>query len=144
MTVVEKRSNSRKAGSTSCEAETCTSGSASRRAGRGAPRARVAEGEKQADRDRLDLAAAQFTDEPLDLLVGQLLDHAGGTDPLRRLEAVLERDQRARPGPARVVEAGAGLAADLEQVGETARCHQCRACAPLLEQGIGTRPSFRG
>ena len=36
----------------------------------------ILEGEQQADRDRLDLAVAELADQTLDLLVGQLLDHA--------------------------------------------------------------------
>ena len=140
MTVVEKRSNSRKAGSTSCEAETWTLGQRLAQGG-GDPAlvVGVPEGEQQADRDRLGLAAAELADQPLDLLVGQLLDHARRR-PIRSAASKRSSrlDQRRRPAAARVVEARPVLAADLEQVGEAAGRDQRGPRAALLEQRVGS------
>ena len=60
-----------------------------------------------------------------------------GADPLGGLEAKLALDERGGAGRAGVVEAGAVLAADVEQVGEAAGGDQGRARAALLQQGVG-------
>ncbi len=138
MTVVEKRSYSRKAGRTSCEAETCTSGSASRSAD-AMRRSWLGSRKAKSRQTAMDSAsrAAQLLDQPpISSSVSSSITPAG---PIRSrgLEAEVGVDQGPGPGPARVVEAGAGLAADVEQVGESPRRDQCGARAALLEQGVG-------
>ena len=84
-TVVEQRSYSRNCASTSCEAETWTSGQLARAAARRSRRscAGLEVGEEQADRDRLGARRrASRRDEPLELVVVERLDHAVGADPL--------------------------------------------------------------
>jgi hypothetical protein len=96
----------------------------------------VAEREQQADRDRLGPVAAYALHQPGDLLVGELLDHTLRADPLSGLVLELRFHQGPRLGAAWVVEAGAVLPADLEQVGESPGRDQGSACPALLQQRV--------
>ena len=98
----------------------------------------VAEGEEQADRDRLGVGASQPIDQAGDLLLGQLLDHARRRRSAPRPRTADRRSTSGRGfGAAGVVEARAVLAADLEQIGEATGRDQRGARAALLEQGVG-------
>ena len=94
-------------------------------------------GEEQADRDRLGPGPLELIREALDLLGVEWLDHPVRRDPLGGAEAQVAGGQRRRLRRAQVVEAGAVLARDLEQVGEAGGRHQRRAGATLLEQRVG-------
>ena len=122
--VVEARSYSRNSGADSCEATTWASGCRRRSSGHdGSLVRRVAEGEEEADGDRLGVAQ-----------VGQRVEVERGElavrpDPPADAEGALERDERLRMPGAEPVELGAVLPAQVEDVLE-ARGRDERRRAP--------------
>ena len=126
-------------GSTSWEAETWMSGSASRSAAREAPL--VAPG-----RERRRAGRRRRTRRPAPALAPRArptsssrerLDHAVRPDPLAQPRTSARERPAARGfGSARVVEARPVLPADLEEVGEPSRRDQRGAGAALLKQRV--------
>ncbi|GIU87056.1 MAG: hypothetical protein KatS3mg009_1571 [Acidimicrobiia bacterium] len=88
-------------------------------------------GVQQAHRDRLDVLGQRGQ-----AAVPGLQHRPVGTDAFRDLEPQLARHQRCGPVRERVVQRRAGLAGDLDHVGEAAGRHQRRARAAPLQQRV--------
>ena len=97
----------------------------------------VQEREQQADRDGVDLGLAQRVDRLLHAGVVERLDLALRAHPLAHGEAQVARDERLRPPLGQVVERGAVLAGELDQVAEAGGRDERGARAAALEQRVG-------
>ena len=97
----------------------------------------VQEGEQQADRHRLDLRLAQRLDRLAHAVLVERLDLAVGPHALADGEAQVARHERLGPALGEVVERGAVLARELDQVAEALGRHERRAGAAALEQRVG-------
>ena len=137
--MVEQRSYSRNWGRTSCEAETCTSGSSRAqplgdRAARGSGRGRRTAGRRRPTRRRCRGSRRRAGRASPS---GSGVDHAlAGRSARGRRSAGRARTSGDRLRRAEAVEVGAVLAGDLEQVGEALGRDQRRARAALLEQRV--------
>ena len=100
--------------------------------------ARVAEGEQQADRDRIDLRVPELL-RPAAPTSSSVSSSTTSATPIRSAASKRRSsgDQRRRPAATGVVQARPRLAADVEQVGEPLRGDQRGARAFFLEQGVG-------
>jgi hypothetical protein len=94
---------------------------------------RLQVGEEQADGDRLRPDPPALGGDPLELVVGERLDHAVAPDALGHLDPVALGDQRSRLRRAQPVQVRAVLASDVQQVGEPAGRHE-RGSGPLFGQ----------
>jgi hypothetical protein len=98
---------------------------------------RVDVGVQQADRDRLDLLASQHGRRVAHrALVERRHDLAARTEPLDDADGAVARHERPRLLELRVVQAGADLAGDLEQVAEPLRRHEAAARDPALDDRV--------
>ena len=143
--MVDIRSYSRNSGSTSQDSDTATSGSrcAQRLPDRPLVR-RVQEPEQQAHRDRVDLRRGDRVDGRRQTLGIQGSDDPARAHPFPDHESQVARHQRRRPVPGEVVERGAVLPADLDEVAETFGGDQRGAAAPSFQQRVrGHRRTVR-
>jgi hypothetical protein len=97
---------------------------------------RVAEGEQQADRDRLHAGARQPPRRALDARLVELPDHAVGPHPLVDLHAQPPLHDRRRRRLVQPVEARPRLAAEEEQVAEALGGDERRARQAALQQRV--------
>ena len=94
------------------------------------------EREEQADRDRLDLGSRQTRDRLLQRARVERDEHPFRPHALAHREAELARDERRGLVRGEVVERGAVLAADLENVAEPLGGDERRTRAAPLQQGV--------
>ena len=98
---------------------------------------RVQEREQQAHRDGLDVGLAQRLDRLGDAVVVERLDLAVRAHPLAHGEAQVARHERLGTALGEVVEGGAVLARELDQIAEALRRDERGARAAALEQRVG-------
>ncbi len=91
---------------------------------------RIAEGEEEADGDRLALDRLQRPEV-------ERSHDAVRSDPLGDAVGALDRDEGYRMGRARTVEMGTRLTTKVKQMLESLRRHESRARALSLEQSVG-------
>ena len=97
----------------------------------------VAEAPQEADRRGLEVAVEAFDLGQQAVLV-ELLEHAVGTGAFGNGHAQLPRDERRRVPGAQPVQLGAGLAAELLDVGEAGRGEERGPRDSPLEQRVGS------
>ncbi len=99
---------------------------------------RIEEGEQEADRQRLHALRLKLVQEALHPRRVQALEHLSvGVQPLVRLQPQLVRHQGRRPPRRQIVEAGARLAADDEEITEAVGGDERGLGALTLDDGVG-------
>jgi len=101
----------------------------------------VRETEQQADSHRVGAARSDLADHPRDLLGGEGRDHAVGAHALGDTDDRIARHQGGGMVPSQVVQRGAILAPEPEQIFEARGQHHDDPAAPPLQEGIGRHRS---
>ena len=100
--------------------------------------ARVDVGIEESDGDRLHACALECVrGGAYRILIERGLDAPIIPQALRHLDPEMPPDEQGRLVALQVVEMGAALASDLQQITETLRGDQAGRCAAMLDQGIG-------